>query len=331
MKIKCWRVGGWMAGLLLSLLCGCTQVSPQSPGVQRSGRLASAPPLVAPAPYLRRVEGTNGVVGLDAVLRRFVAREGRGAPVDIWLVGVIHLGTSNYYARLQHFLDARDVVLFEGIGATNGNFQFTEARGFALQPALARALGLRFQLASLDYRRPNWVNSDLGLLELEKELPAHNKSANLEQVVALFQGEGALGGIARLGVAMLGASSKLQALAKLMLIETLSGFTGELPDGKDLGVDTRELMRVLIEQRNSVVVRDLRRILVRSPRPGSVAILYGAGHMPDLERRLRRDLRLVPVEDQWLRAFSVNPKRAGLDRADVELLRESIQRELYAK
>ena len=59
-----------------------------------------------------------------------------------------------------------------------------------------------------------------------------------------------------------------------------------------------------------------------------IAISYGAGHMPDLEKRLRQDLGLVPVEVQWLRAFGVNPARAGLSPSEVELIRDAVRREM---
>lgn len=287
-------------------------------------------PAVSPG-YTRRTESTNGVVALEVALRRFVSPRSRQLPTSIWLVGVTHLGTSNYYARIQRFLDAQEFVLFEGIGATNRNFHALEGNGFSLQPALAKALHLRFQLTSVDYDHTNWINSDLGIRDLERHLPSDGKSVGMDQLMAVFQGEGAFGGVARLGVALLGSSSYLQAMAKLMLIETLGGFDGALPEGMDFGIDTEKLMRVLIEERNAVVIRDLRRLLKRNPRPRSVAVFYGAGHMPDLEKRLKRDLGLKSAEEQWFRAFGVDPGRAGLSEAEVEAIRSSIQSELKRK
>ena len=313
--------------LLLSQVWGCAhssaakQQTSSKRAVSEAFAQESAP---KSAPYTRRTEATNGLVSLEVALRRFVPVSAARFPVDVWLVGVTHLGTSNYYGRLQQFLDGQEVVLFEGIGATNGNFRAAEAQGFSLQPAMARALGLRFQLFSIDYQRPNWVNSDLGVDELERQLPSNGSEAGMAQIMALFQGEGAFGGVARLGVALVGASSQLKAMARLMLIETLGGFEGELPGSKELGIDTQELMRVLIEQRNAVVVRDLRSVLRRMPKPRSVAIFYGAGHMVDLERRVVKELGLRAVEDRWLRAFSVDLDKTGMSAAEVAAMRESI-------
>lgn len=331
------RLLRWFWLGLLVTLSGCAHPATARSGVDtteaRVGRQRTRiVPAPAPLPYTRKFETTNGTVGLEVALRRFnrPGSSARGFP-DVWLVGVTHLGTSNYYARLQRFLDGQTLVLFEGIGATNGNFRALKKPGFSLQPALARALGLRFQLTSVDYRRPNWINSDLSERDLERHLPADGKTTSMDQLMAAFQGEGQFGGVARLGVALLGASPRLQSVARLMLIETLSNFTGDLPDGADFGIDTRELMRVLIEERNAVVVRDLTRALGRLRRPARIAIFYGAGHMPDLEMRLRRDLGLQPVEDQWLRAFSVNPARSGMSQAEVDLIRDSVREGMEKK
>ena len=79
----------------------------------------------------------------------------------IWLVGVAHLGTPEYYGGLQKRLDAQTSVLFEGVGAdqlTKGAKLDTDS---GLQSQLARALGLVFQLDAIDYQRPNFHNSDL--------------------------------------------------------------------------------------------------------------------------------------------------------------------------
>lgn len=322
------RIRGTLAAGILGLALvawGCAQTS-GTPSVKR------APDDPPGAPYTRCIDVPEGV-DLEVALRRFVPRSKVGRttpPVEVWLVAVTHLGTSNYYARLQRFLDGQDLVLYEGIGATQGQFRADASSGFSLQPALAKALGLRFQLSSIDYRRPGWVNSDLGLRDLEKHLPRDGPGPDVDTLMAAFAGEGAVGGIARMGIAVVAASPRLQALSRLMLVETLGRFAGELPQGSgsEWGLDTEALFRALVLERNAVVVQDLRRALRRRSPPARVAIFYGAGHMPDLERRLRRDLGLVPVEERWMRAFGARPQRAGLTELEVEWVRESVRREI---
>jgi len=105
-----WR--GWLGrigavSLWLSLLWGCAHApASRTAGAAGAPRGVSTTVEVRPEPYLRRVEGTNGIVGLEVAVRRFATTGRSRSPVEVWLVGVTHLGTSNYYARIQRFLDS---------------------------------------------------------------------------------------------------------------------------------------------------------------------------------------------------------------------------------
>ena len=57
-------------------------------------------------------------------------------------------------------------------------------------------------------------------------------------------------------------------------------------------------------------------------------VFYGAAHMPDLENRLVKKLGFQPDEDEWLAAFGVNPKKAGLSAFEVELIRKMIRMQI---
>ena len=91
----------------------------------------------APRPPLRVHESSNGVVALQVVVRDMTPRR-RNDPV-VRLVGVTHLGSAEYYGRLQSLLDAEPLVLFEGVGARDKRFMSTRAKRYSLQPALAKA------------------------------------------------------------------------------------------------------------------------------------------------------------------------------------------------
>lgn len=313
--------------------------------------LAAAPAPAAPPrgveevqPYLRRTQ-THGVVALEVALRRLAPVQGAGA--DLWLVAVTHLGSSNYYATLQRFLDAQPLVLYEairhGTDAPTG-----PPEGYSLQADLARALGLTFQLTAIRYDRPHFRNSDLSLAQLTRLFesaavpeavspaagtqPAGPPAGAVEfgALVQIMNGEGLLGGLARLGVSLLAASPRLQAASKLALIETLGGLPNDLSQIEGLPPGLQRLMRILIEERNETVVRDARAALVGPPPPASVAIFYGAGHMADLEYRLCRELNYQPVEDRWLVAFDVDPRAAGLSPWELELTTRLVRAQMRA-
>jgi hypothetical protein len=332
-----------VAGLLALLASGCAGAAKRA-----------ASPASPPQPYLRKADATNGAVALQTVLRAF-APANRRAPV-VWLVAVTHLGTTNYYAELQQFLDAQSLVLFEGVGATNKTFELSQNEGYSLQDALAKAIGLEFQLNALKYSREHFRNSDLTLAQLEglfdgpanalqtgealsaaaagapaSALPAQSRRHDeLGQVVELMQGTGLMGGLARLGVAFLGASPRLQALTKVTLIELLGQVEGDVSQMAGLPPGFQRLLQVLVRERNQVVMRDVGAALRQRPRPRSVAVLYGAGHMAHLEQRLQGELGYRPVAERWLTAFAVDVRAAGLSAFELELTRQLVRRQLEA-
>lgn len=302
-------------------------------GCQSSGRGRAAAP---PAPYLRVANHDNGVVALEVAIRSLTPAR-RNAPM-VWLVGVTHLGSAEYYRALQEFLDQQTVVLFEGVGATNRDFQLAPGE-YSLQDAMARALGLEFQLNAVQYDRPHFRNSDLTAAQISRHFgggleedagdgegrPPANEFGALVQVM---QGTGFLGGLAKLTVSLISVSPRLQAATKLALIETMGAMPADLAATPGLNPAMQRLLKVLIEERNRAVIADTRRALREKPRPKSVAIFYGAGHMHDLEVRLREELRLRPGEERWLTAFEVDPRRSGISKTELDFIRRLVRQQV---
>lgn len=289
--------------------------------------------------YLRRSADTNGLLSLEVAARELVPARKNRPPV--WLVGVIHLGSADYYAGLQAFLDRQSLVLFEGIGADEGNFELQDDE-FSLQDRMASALGLVFQLEAINYDRPTFQNSDLGFEELARLFGGEPASegggsgtaspggAEFNMLMQMMRGQGLFGGIARLGVSALAASPRLQATTKVMLIEMMGALPANLAEIAGMPEGMKQLMDKLIKARNDVVVRDVRRELRKRRRPGSIAVFYGAGHMADLEGRLCRELNLRPGDEQWFTALSINPTAEGLSSFEVGVARSMTRLQLRA-
>jgi hypothetical protein len=323
------------AGLLVLLAAGCATAT-------------KAPPQAPPQSYLRVSRATNGVIALEVALRALRPVRGRGPVVG--LVAVTHLGTADYYGELQRFLDAQSLVLFEGVGATNQEFELQRDGDFSLQQELAKALALRFQLQAIDYHRQHFRNSDLSLAQLErlfgtaptnqvatppgvppaKSSPQAGGSQEFRALVQTMEGTGLLGGLARLGVAILSASPRLQATMKVALIETLGQLPEDLTNLAGLPAGFQDLFRVLVEERDKAVLRDLRAAFDQRPRLKTVAVFYGAGHMADLEGRLRSALRYRPAEERWLPAFAVDTRERGLSAWELDWIRRLVRQQLEA-
>lgn len=316
-------------------------------------------------PFMRVTNGATGAVELQVAVRKLVPTNGVG-PV-IWLTGASHIGETNYYAQLQKHLDAQALVLFEGIHAgrkatatnavavekpTNGSPPVAKKESAApeppakpagsasLQKDLANSLGLVFQLEAINYTGGNFRNSDLSVAELrdlmdKDDEPAapdspkeKRKNEAFEQLLKAMDGNSMFGTMLKAGFRLVGGNPKLQAMTKLALIEALGGIRGDISRMKSLPEDMQRLMEVLIHTRNDAVVRDLRVELKRAAPPASISIFYGAGHMDDLERRVRREFGYRMESDLWLPAFNVDYAKAGLSVIEATLLRAMVQRQM---
>ena len=63
---------------------------------------------------------------------------------------------------------------------------------------------------------------------------------------------------------------------------------------------------VLISERNKMALEVLKEQLAAGKK--QVGIFYGAGHLADMDQRLRKDFGLQPVEITWLTAWDLAPK-----------------------
>jgi hypothetical protein len=85
------------------------------------------------------------------------------------------------------------------------------------------------------------------------------------------------------------------------------------------------MQKVIIEDRNRIVMDDLRAVLASETEKRSIAIFYGAGHMADFDRRLREEFGLVAIGESWTPAMSVDPREAGISRRQWADLRASVR------
>jgi len=292
---------------------------------------AEAPASIRSA-FLQTVDLPEGVRGLQTATVEYRPTTGTGPTVV--LVGVAHLGTAEYFQALQQRLDRQTVVLYEGIGVHEVKKGPGAIGDAGIQTTLAKALGLKFQLAAIDYRRPSFVNSDLHVPELEKEVkqraPADPAAQDqtFDQLIGALQGTGAMGGALTQMIGLLGASPQMREMTKAMLIEVL-GQAGELLAlSKSASPQLKDLLDVILTQRNEVVMRDLRAQLQKA-RPGDIiAIFYGAAHMDELARHLRDDLHYEPANTAWDTAFSANSAAAGINPAQIQMMLELMRAQL---
>jgi len=297
------------------------------------GVFALAEPLpVEKAAFLRTTDLADKSRGLQTASVEY--RPASGGGPGIWLVGVAHLGTGEYFQAIQQRLDRQTVVLYEGVGLHDVKKGPGATSDAGIQTTLAKALGLKFQLDAIDYRRPSFVNSDLQVPELEKEVKARapadaaTQDQTFHQLIDALQGNGAMAGALSQVVGLLGSSPEMREMTKAMLIEVL-GQAGELLAAtRTASPELNDLLDVILTQRNEIVIRDLGAQLRRLRAGDSIAIFYGAAHMDELARHLRDELHYVPAKTEWDTAFTANSGAAGIDSAQIRMMLEMIRSQL---
>lgn len=330
--------------LLLGLcLAGCVH----SPGSKpEEARVATAT-----QPYIRVSEPKERHFRLEIAARRFTPR-GRSSP-SVWLVGVCHLGDPAYFQSVESLLASQGVVLYEGVRPESSSrvratpSEQAEQRRFAeesLQGSMARSLGLAFQLAVVDYTKPNFVHSDLSLDEMGKLLASQAAKAEpgaessdtgdtsgkpeFDALVAAMDNGSSLNRILRAFLGLLESSDHLQTLAKWAMLQMMGEVGDDLQGVAKVNPGMDRLLSVLLKARNDHVIRDvLTQVKTPKGRAG-VAVFYGAGHMRDLASRLVADHGYQQREERWLSAFDVDLDAAGISTFEERLMRSALKAQL---
>lgn len=198
------------------------------------------------------------------------------------------------------------------------------AGGGGIQQKMADAMGLSFQLTAMDHSRPNWRNSDLSIDQVQQRL--EEVGAGGDMLFKMLDGSSMFAKLAGVLLEFVKASPSMQSMMKIMMIEML-GRADELMAAQA----GAKLKTVIVEERNEVVMSDLRRILETEPGVRSIAIIYGAGHLADLEKRLAAETGYEPVATEWRPAITVDLKATGMSPAQVKQVREMIGRQLDAQ
>ena len=204
--------------------------------------------------------------------------------------------------------EARDLVADEASIAANEESLRREP--FDLQGRLAAALGLVHQSDGVDYGRKGWQPSDMAIDEVRRAVAA--RGGDFSKAEDMLAGRGLTGVMVRLFLGLLSAMDAFtNGDARLAVKATLVNKLGSGPaEPEPDGVLDEATIGAIIADRNQVVMEDLDLLCAACPELPSIAIFYGAGHMPDFERRLaERGFR--PGRMRWLRAVDVDLSGAG--------------------
>ncbi|MBX7167874.1 MAG: hypothetical protein K1X74_16190 [Pirellulales bacterium] len=236
-------------------------------------------------------------------------------PVQVDLIGAIHIAETEYFQALNKRFADYDVVLYELVAPKDDNRPQPGRRSghpiAAMQSNMQQMLGLAHQLDVIDYQAKNLVHADMSPEQFETSMSNRNESF-VKMFMKLYfrevgrmlaeqskpadpENPGRRTSDADLISAFL--SPNRSAALKRVLADQFGDMETALnaldgPEGS-----------TIITERNKVALEGLREQLDKGHK--KVAIFYGAGHMADLHERLLEDFHLQPGEPQWLDAWNL--------------------------
>lgn len=236
--------------------------------------------------------------------------------VEVALIAVVHVGDAAYYDTLQRRFADYDAVLYEMIRDREADPTAEVSSDHPvsqLQIGMKSMLALEFQLDRIDYGATNLVHADLdpatfASLQTERGesiLGLLFKAALEEQRRQAADPDAGLNPFSLL-IALTSDDSarRLKFLLGRQMgqMEDVLAGLDQTPDGKGSAIlsgRNEHAMKVLTEQ----IAQGRRKL----------AIFYGAGHMPDFEKRLRA-LGFVPVAQDWQTAWDVRKPKTERPR-----------------
>ena len=269
--------------------------------------------------YLRFVPGDDP--GEGELQTAIVTMVGEGG-VTVDLISVVHVADGAYYRKLEKRFRAYDSLLYEMVKDEDVKPVPGEGGGLLtfFQRTLKDLLDLEFQLDAVDYTRKNFVHADLDpdtFARLQRERGESLLSLMFKvlkaDLLARQSGEKSPQvGLVQLALA-LSSDDSARALKYLLAqqmqhMEAIIAGIEESPSGEG---------SVIVAERNRKAIEVLRARLKAGDR--KLGIFYGGAHMPDMEKRLARELGLRRSGEEWLAAWSIRRKKetgpaAGLRR-----------------
>ncbi len=236
-------------------------------------------------------------------------KAGSGVTVD--LIGAVHIGDIAYYNKLNRQFSQYDALLYELV-APEGT-KVTRGRGTsnghpvgAMQNMAKNFLELDHQLEYVDYTRPNFVHADMSPDEFQQAMKDRNESF-LQMYFKLI------------GTAM-AEQSKMSAKSGSSDLDLITAlFSSDRPRrlkiilGKQLA-EMETLMvsfggeegSTIITERNKKALSILKKQLAAGKK--RVGIFYGAGHLNDMDKRLREEFKMQPESITWVTAWDLASK-----------------------
>jgi hypothetical protein len=318
------RVALWLAPLFLAawrLAAGSTAWAQATVVEVPEKKSTDAKSVTPPVPKLGsdwvrlELDAQGQPVAMQTAIVRYARASQGGVEKSsevVDLIGAVHVGDIAYYRQLNERFKQYDALLFElvapeGTVVPPGHKSSNSNPLRALQNGLSTLLELDHQLEQIDYTKANFVHADLSPEQFLQSMQDRNETFLQMYFRLLGQAMSQQSDMAARGESLdfdlfsaLFAEDRPRRL-KIALAKQLSEMESMMVSlGGDQG-------SVLITERNKKALEVLRAQLASGKK--RLGIFYGAGHLGDMDERLRKDFGLEPVEITWLTAWNLGPQK----------------------
>ncbi len=286
---------------VMLLLAGCVVALAEQPATEKPQ-----------GSFIRLLrDADENPIALQVAIVRCASTDRTRRRLTVDLVAAVHVAEKSYFEQLNRAFATYDAVLYElvapaGTRVPTGGRK-SDSPVSALQNGMKHMLELEFQLDVIDYSPNNLVHADM----------SPKQFADLMQQ----RGESTFGMFLRMmGYAMARQHASEKGLNNAQLLMALFDKNRALALKRIMAEQFEDMEGALlavegpkgstmISERNKVALKVLGKQIAAGKR--KIAIFYGAGHMPDMLKRLRDDFRLKPVETRWLDAWHLKAVGGG--------------------
>lgn len=245
-------------------------------------------------------------IALQTSIVRYVPAGEDNAGLTVDLIGAVHVGDKKYYDELNEAFTHYEALLYELVAPEGTKIPKGGVRGGGANPVsgmqrgMQSMLELEFQLDCVDYTKDNFIHADMSPEEFAQSMKDKNESMlgilfRMMGQSAKVQGNKGGTSDAEMLFAMFSkdrAHRLKQAMASQF--ENLDGQMAVL-EGKDGST--------IITERNKKALQVLQREVDAGKK--KLGIFYGAGHLPDMHKRLVEDFGLKKESERWLTAWTM--------------------------
>jgi hypothetical protein len=258
--------------------------------------------------FLRVTRDARGnPIAMETSILRYEPIGGDREGLQVDLIGAVHVGDKKYYEALNEAFDKYEIVLYELVAPPGtkipkgGGAGGDEHPVRMLQQGLKSVLNLEFQLEQVDYTKKHFVHADMSPDQFAKSMKDRGESFlsiffRMMQSAMAQQASG-VGQVSDAELLLALLSKDRSWHLKRIMAEQFTQLDGvmEAIDGPKGST--------LIGERNKVALDVLKKQIDSGKR--KVAIFYGAGHYPDMDKRLAGDFKLKAGEPQWIEAWDL--------------------------